>query len=172
SYGMSTGEVGTWFGLILGIPGGIGIALGGYLADRFGAKDTRWYLWTTAVALIVCVPLNYVVYAADTALVSLWAMVLPVLLGNFYQATTFSQTQGISSLRMRAVAAGILLFIINIIGLGLGPQLVGVISDLLSDQYGVESLRYALFICSLVYIWGAFHYFMAGRYLKDDLVHE
>ena len=172
SYGMSTGEVGTWFGLILGIPGGIGIALGGYLADRFGAKDTRWYLWTTAIALVVCVPLNYVVYAADTAFVSLWAMVLPVLLGNFYQATTFSQTQGISSLRMRAVAAGILLFIINIIGLGLGPQLVGVISDLLSDQYGVESLRYALFICSLVYIWGAFHYFMAGRYLKDDLVHE
>ena len=172
SYGMSTGEVGTWFGLILGIPGGIGIALGGYLADRFGAKDTRWYLWTTAIALVACVPLNYVVYAADTAFVSLWAMVLPVLLGNFYQATTFSQTQGISSLRMRAVAAGILLFIINIIGLGLGPQLVGVISDLLSDQYGVESLRYALFICSLVYIWGAFHYFMAGRYLKDDLVHE
>ena len=172
SYGMSTGEVGTWFGLILGIPGGIGIALGGYLADRFGAKDTRWYLWTTAIALVVCVPLNYVVYAADTAFVSLWAMVLPVLLGNFYQATTFSQTQGISSLRMRAVAAGILLFIINIIGLGLGPQLVGVISDLLFDQYGVESLRYALFICSLVYIWGAFHYFMAGRYLKDDLVHE
>jgi predicted MFS family arabinose efflux permease len=172
SYGMSTGEVGTWFGLILGIPGGIGIALGGYLADRFGAKDTRWYLWTTAIALVACVPLNYVVYAANTAFVSLWAMVLPVLLGNFYQATTFSQTQGISSLRMRAVAAGILLFIINIIGLGLGPQLVGVISDLLSDQYGVESLRYALFICSLVYIWGAFHYFMAGRYLKDDLVHE
>ncbi len=172
SYGMSTGEVGTWFGLILGIPGGIGIALGGYLADRFGAKDTRWYLWTTAIALVACVPLNYVVYAADTAFVSLWAMVLPVLLGNFYQATTFSQTQGISSLRMRAVAAGILLFIINIIGLGLGPQLVGVISDLLFDQYGVESLRYALFICSLVYIWGAFHYFMAGRYLKDDLVHE
>ena len=172
SYGMSTGEVGTWFGLILGIPGGIGIALGGYLADRFGAKDTRWYLWTTAIALVACVPLNYFVYAADTAFVSLWAMVLPVLLGNFYQATTFSQTQGISSLRMRAVAAGILLFIINIIGLGLGPQLVGVISDLLSDQYGVESLRYALFICSLVYIWGAFHYFMAGRYLKDDLVHE
>ena len=172
SYGMNTGEVGTWFGLILGIPGGIGIALGGYLADRFGAKDTRWYLWTTAVALVVCVPLNYIVYAADTAFVSLWAMVIPVLLGNFYQATTFSQTQGISSLRMRAVAAGILLFIINIIGLGLGPQLVGVISDLLANQYGDESLRYSLFICSLVYIWAAIHYFMAGRHLENDLVHE
>ena len=40
SYGMSTGDVGTYLGLILGIPGGIGIALGGYLADRYGARDT------------------------------------------------------------------------------------------------------------------------------------
>jgi hypothetical protein len=97
---------------------------------------------------------------------------LPVLLGNFYQATTFSQTQGISELRMRAVAAGILLFIINFIGLGFGPQVVGLVSDLLSESYGPESLRYALLVCSLVNIWAALHYFIAGRHLKDDLVSE
>ena len=97
-------------------------------------------------------------------------MILPVLLGNFYQATTFSQTQGISALRMRAVAAGILLFIINIIGLGLGPQIVGILSDLLNPRYGDESLRYALLICSFLYVWAAAHYFAAGRHLKDDLV--
>jgi len=73
---------------------------------------------------------------------------------------------------MRAVAAGILLFIINIIGLGFGPQAVGVISDLLSDNYGPESLRYALAICSLINIWAGIHYFIAGRHLKDDLVAE
>ena len=38
SFGMGTGEIGTWFGLILGI-GGIGIVMGGWLADKFGAKD-------------------------------------------------------------------------------------------------------------------------------------
>ena len=99
-------------------------------------------------------------------------MIIPVLLSNFYQATTFSQTQGISELRMRALAAGILLFIMNIIGLGLGPQLVGLISDLLKDTYGTESLRYALLICSLANIWAAVHYVIAGWYLKDDLVTE
>ena len=172
SYGMGTGEVGTWFGLLLGIPGGIGIVLGGWLADKFGARDPKWYLWTTAIALIIIVPFNYFVFTADTSTLALLMMIIPVLLGNFYQATTFSQTQGISELRMRAVAAGILLFIVNIIGLGFGPQMVGLVSDLLSDSYGSESLRYALLICSLVNIWAAFHYYMGGRYLKDDLVTE
>jgi len=172
SFGMGTGEIGTWFGLILGIPGGIGIALGGYLADRFGARDPRWFLWTTAMALLICVPLNIVVFISTNSTTALLAMILPVLLGNFYQATTFSQTQGISALRMRAVAAGILLFIINIIGLGLGPQLVGILSDVLNPEYGDESLRYALLICSLVYIWAAMHYFIAGRHLAGDLVTE
>jgi predicted MFS family arabinose efflux permease len=170
SYGMGTGEIGTWFGLILGVAGGIGIALGGYLADKFGAKDPKWYLWTTAIALIVMTPFNLIVYLATDSTMSLIGMIIPVLLGNFYQATTFSQTQGISPLRMRAVAAGILLFILNFIGLGFGPQIVGIVSDLLVPSYGTESLRYALLICSLINIWAAVHYFIAGRHLKNDLI--
>ena len=142
------------------------------MADKFGAKDPKWYLWVTAIALLLIVPLNVIVYMASDSTTALIAMIIPVLLGNFYQATTFSQTQGISALRMRAVAAGILLFILNIIGLGLGPQMVGLVSDLLSDTYGKESLRYALLVCSLVNAWAAYHYFVAGRHLKDDLVTE
>ena len=170
SYGMSTGDVGTYLGLILGIPGGIGIALGGYLADRYGARDTRWYLWVVAVALIACVPLSFGVYLSATAFASLTFLIIPILLGNFYQATTFSQTQGLVSLRMRSVAAAVLLFILNIIGLGAGPQAVGILSDVLQPQYGDESLRYALLILSLVNVWSAYHYYLAGKYLKDDLV--
>ena len=170
TYGMGTGEVGTWFGLILGIPGGIGIFLGGYLADRFGAKDPKWYLWTTAIALVVLTPFNLLIYLSETPQIALLGMIIPILLGNFYQATSFSQTQGLVQLRMRAVASGILLFIINIIGLGLGPQVVGILSDLLSNSYGESSLRYALLICSLINLWAAYHYYVGGKYLKDELV--
>ncbi|MBO6544214.1 MAG: MFS transporter [Alphaproteobacteria bacterium] len=172
SYGLGTGEIGTWFGLILGIPGGIGIALGGYLADKFGAKDARWYLWTTAVALVVATPFSFAIYLSTSAEIAFIAMIIPILLGNFYQATTFSQTQGLVELRMRAVAAGILLFIINIVGLGLGPTLVGITTDLLTPFYGDEALRYSLLGFSLINLWAAFHYFVAGRHLKDDLVLE
>ena len=170
SYGMNTGDVGTYLGLILGIPGGIGIALGGYLADRYGARDTRWYLWIVSVALIASMPLFFGVYLSSTAFASLMFLILPILLGNFYQATTFSQTQGLVSLRMRSVAAAVLLFILNMIGLGAGPQAVGILSDVLQPSYGDESLRYALLMLSTVQIWAAYHYYQAGKSLKDDLV--
>ena len=170
SYGMSTGDVGTYLGLILGIPGGIGIALGGYLADRYGSRDTRWYLWIVSVALIASTPLFFGVYLSSTAFASLMFLILPILLGNFYQATTFSQTQGLVSLRMRSVAAAVLLFILNMIGLGAGPQAIGILSDILQPSYGDESLRYALLILSTVQIWAAYHYYQAGKSLKEDLV--
>jgi predicted MFS family arabinose efflux permease len=169
SHGMSTGEIGTWLGLILGIPGGIGIVLGGYLSDRLGGRDRRWYLWIVAVALAAAVPFSVLVFLADSAPVALALFAIPVLLGNFYQATTFSQTQGLVGLRMRAVAAAILLFILNIVGLGLGPYVVGVLSDLLSVRVGAESLRYALLLVSFVNLWAAVHYFVAGRHLDADL---
>lgn len=170
TYGMSSGEIGTWLGLILGIPGGIGIVMGGWLADRFGARDTRWYLWIVSVALLLSVPFNLGIYLAPTENLALLFMLVPVMLGNFYQATTFSQTQGLVELRMRAVAAAVLLFIINIIGLGLGPQMVGVVSDLLKPEYGDDSMRYALMTLSLANVWSAWHYYIAGKHLKAELV--
>jgi predicted MFS family arabinose efflux permease len=169
SHGMQTGEIGTWLGLILGIPGGIGIALGGFLADRYGARDTRWFLWIVTVALLVAMPFSIGVYLAAGPYLALLMLVIPVALGNFYQATTFSQTQGLVTLRMRAVAAAVLLFILNIIGLGLGPQFTGIISDLLRPEFGEESLRWSLLICSLMNIWAAYHFYVAGKYLRNDL---
>lgn len=172
SYGMQTSDVGWYLGLILGIPGGIGIFLGGYLSDYFGAKDIRWSLWVAAIAMLISGPLYFLVYLSPTANSSLLWLIIPVALGNFYQAATFSQTQGLVELRMRSVAAAILLFVINIIGLGFGPQSVGIVSDLLHSEYGKDSLRYSLLIFASLKIWCAFHYFMAGRYLKEDLIKE
>ena len=169
SHGMETGEIGTWLGLILGIPGGIGIAAGGWMADKLGARDTRWYLWVVTVALLLGVPFAFGIYLSDSALAALLFLIVPVALGNFYQATTFSQTQGLATLRMRAVAAAVLLFILNIIGLGAGPQAVGIVSDLLNPTYGQDSLRYSLLIFSFVNIWSAYHYYVAGKYLAEEL---
>jgi MFS family permease len=169
SHGMTTGEIGTWLGLILGIPGGIGISLGGYLADRFGGRDTRWYLWIVVIALVAGTPFAVGVFLAPSPTWALLLLALPVLLGNFYQATSFSQTQGLAGLRMRSVAAAVFLFIVNIIGLGAGPQVVGIVSDLLAPRFGDESLRWALLGASLINVWAAAHYYVAGKHLAEDL---
>lgn len=169
SFGMRTGEIGTALGLILGIPGGIGIFLGGYVADRWGARDMRWALWSVTVTAVVSVPFAVGVYLSQAPYLALAIFVVPVVLSNFYQATTFAQTQSLVGLRMRGTAAAVLLFIINIIGLGAGPWAVGMLSDLLRPQFGDESLRYALLIMSSVGLWVAVHYYYAGKYLPADL---
>lgn len=169
SHGMSSGEVGTYLGFIVGIAGGIGIALGGYLADYFGSRDKRWYLWIVSVALVVTVPLALGVFWAQSAKASLLALILPMVFGNFYQATCFAQAQGLVPLRMRAVAAAVMLFILNIIGLGGGPQTVGILSDYFAASHGKDSLRIALQICTLINIWAAVHFWIGGRHLARDL---
>lgn len=169
THGMSSGELGTYLGLIFGIPGGIGIALGGRLADHFGEKDTRWFLWVVAVALAVLVPFGVMVFVVNDGLTAMACLVLPVMLGNFYQATTFAQTQTLVGLNMRSVASAILLFTLNIIGLALGPSAVGILSDMLAPTYGDDSLRWALMICGFGNLWAAFHYWRAGIHFPGDL---
>ena len=122
--------------------------------------------------MFITTPLYYMVYLSPTANISFLWLIVPIAFGNFYQATTFSQTQGVVELRMRSVAAAILLFIINIIGLGFGPQAVGILSDILRADYGKESLRYSLMILTTLKLWCAYHYYLAGKYLKNDLVTE
>jgi hypothetical protein len=72
---------------------------------------------------------------------------------------------------MRGVASALLFFVLNIIGLGLGPQVTGILSDLLSLSFGVESMRYALFaVGAVVGPWSALHYYLASKSIDADLL--
>ncbi|MGH8597550.1 MAG: spinster family MFS transporter, partial [Gammaproteobacteria bacterium] len=94
SHGMGSGAVGTALGLVVGIAGAVGIALGGYLADRVARFDRRWALWLPAVAILLNTPFAAGVFFATTARDALLWMIVPFLLGNFWQGTCFAQTQG------------------------------------------------------------------------------
>jgi MFS family permease len=115
------------------------------------------------------VPFSLTVYLLNDYSTALWIYTVPVLLGAMYLGPTIAMTHGIVSLRMRALASAILFFVLNLIGLGLGPLLTGILSDVLSVYYGDQGLRYALVIVVLVYGWSTFHYLMAGRTLREDL---
>ena len=169
SFGMTTGEIGT-VRPHSGHSGGIGIVMGGWLADKFGAKDPKWYLWTTAIALILVTRSILSSILRPTAPWRFWDD-YSGLVGQFLSGHHIQPNRVFPELRMRAVAAGILLFIINIIGLGFGPKWSGSFSIYYLTAMA-ESLRYALLICSLVNIWAGIHYFLGGRHLKDDLVAE
>ena len=101
-HGLDTAQAGTWLGLILGIPGGIGILAGGILADRWGGQDARWYLWIVTLALLIATPFLIGVYLSSSAVACLAFLTVPVLLGNFYQATTFAHAPHTTQIRSSA----------------------------------------------------------------------
>lgn len=172
THDMSSGEVGTALGLIIGIAGGLGTFLGGFICDRLGITNIKWYMWVPSIAFLAAVPFGAGVYLTDNLYLSLALYCLPAFLVNLYTGPTFGMTQSLAPLAMRAAASALLLFIINIIGLVFGPTTVGVVSDLLHTSWQLtesESLRWALFGCNFVYLISFVNYYMASVTLKEDL---
>jgi predicted MFS family arabinose efflux permease len=169
SHGMSTGEVGTYLAFVIGLFGGLGTFLGGYVADRLAARDRRWYMWLPLLATGFATPFFFGIFLAPTFGMAFLYMMIPTMLTSFYLGPVFSMTQGLVPPAMRATAAAVLLFIVNIIGLGLGPQFAGILSDLLRPTFAADSLRYALLIMSMFTLLGAVLYGFAARSLRDDL---
>ncbi len=172
-HGMTnTAELGLWLGLISGVFLGVGTFLGGVLSDRLAArkKDMRWYMWLSAGATLLGIPFTFLFYLWPEGRTALLLSIPGSILGPMWLGPTGAMTQGLVKLRMRATAYAILLFIINLIGLGLGPQAVGLMSDLLTPAYGKEAVRYALLsIVVTGSVWGAIHYLLAARTLREDL---
>jgi hypothetical protein len=94
---------------------------------------------------------------------------VPLMISNAWLGPTVAQIQGVVELRMRAVSVAVLLFITNMLGLGVGPWLIGTVSDALRPHFGADSLRWSLFMVGFFGLWAAWHYFRAGQLLEANL---
>ncbi len=168
SHGLSSTDTGLALALLTGVVGGLGTFSAGRLADTLANRDERWRAWVVAAGKAGYVPFLAAVFMVDDLRVALALYVVPAFFGGFYLAPTFALIQSLVSVRMRALASSIMLFILNIVGLGFGPQLVGVLSDYFAPAYGQESLRMALLVLTFVNLWCAAHYYLAGRSLRED----
>lgn len=167
---MGIAETATYFGLVLGVSSAIGTFLGGFLCDRLALRDTRFYAWLPAAGVLLAFPFYVAAMLQSNPYMAIAILVVPSLLNSLWLGPAFGTIQNLAPMRMRAMASALVLFILNIIGLGLGPFLVGVLSDLLNPSYGIESLRYAILIATVAYFWAGAHFILAGRTLREDLV--
>ena len=109
-------------------------------------------------------------FLSSSWLVAILLFVVPACTANVYLAPVLALSQGLVSLKMRAVTSAIALLIINAIGLLLGPQLTGILSTALEPQFGEESIRYSLLIVTIICLpWAAWHYVRAGKTIDADL---
>lgn len=172
THDLSSGEVGTALGLIIGIFGGAGTLLSGIIGDKLGARNVRYYMLVPAYAFLIAVPTGAIVFLSPNLYLMLAFYAIPVFLVNLYTGPTFGITQSLAPLAMRAAASALLLFIINIIGLVFGPTAIGVMSDLMQSTWqmtDVKSLQYSLLICNFVYLLSFYYYFKASKTLEADL---
>jgi len=169
SHGLSQTQVGLTLALLSGVVGAIGTLASGRIADLLARRDLRWTPWVVALAKIATVPFSIWFFATTDFRQALLIYLVPAFFGGFYLGPGFAMVQSLMPLRMRAVAAAISLFVGNLVGLGLGPQGVGLLSDLLAPRFGIESLRYALMAFACLNLWAALHYWLASHTLAEDL---
>jgi predicted MFS family arabinose efflux permease len=169
SHGFSVAEVGFALGLVSGVAGAIGTFMGGFLADRWGREDKRWYVWIPIIGnCLAIVPMAYAILSEDATLLLL--VLFPAnILNSLYLGPSIAMCQSLVSPAMRAMASAILFFILNMIGLGLGPVIVGLLSDSFVELFGDNNLRYAMICALLMGLSGTACFVMAARNLLPDL---
>jgi MFS family permease len=169
----SAGFLGLALGLIGGTAGVIGAWLGGVLADKLGAKDLRAYVIVPAVASVLAIPFYLVAINLPTAVPAMFLLTVPVLLGTLWYGPVYATAQSIVEPHMRATAAAVLLFIINLIGLGLGPVAVGALSDILAGPVGLgeaEGVRWALILSAMLGLVSFALFWKARKTIREDMV--
>lgn len=169
SHGLSPGETGLLLGVALGIAGIFGTWLGGYLADRFGKVDKRHMLTTPAVGMAIAAPILFLGYWVDEWHVAIALLFVPTVLNAAYYGPTFACVHGLVRPQARAMASAVMLFLQNLIGLGLGPLLFGIASEMLKPAVGVESVRYVLYGAAWLGLIPAFFFWRASLRLNSEL---
>jgi len=181
THAMTIVEVSKWLSLSVAVGGFIGTYYGGAISDRYFAKkpDPRYYLWVPAITLVLNVPFGLVVFGLDDKQIVLWTMIPMIALSAAYLAPSIATTHRLVGLRERAVAGAVLLFVLNLIGLGLGPMFTGFLSDALNarfvaqgmakEQASADGLQWALCIATTINLWSALHYYLATKTLNEDI---
>jgi predicted MFS family arabinose efflux permease len=172
SFGLDLVQTGQFFASLLLVGGTAGVFAGGWLADRLGTGDRRWYARLPAIAWLISAPTFVAGLLAPNLLVAWPILLIPNALNILWLAPVTTAVQHLVPQQMRATASACFLLINNLIGLGAGPLLIGRLSDALRQSYGVESLRYAAVACTAFYFVAAALMWLASRRLPHDWVTE
>lgn len=170
TFGLDLLATGKFLSSLLLVGGCVGVFAGGWLADRLGAKDRGWYAKIPAIAWLVSVPAwGFGLFAP-----SLWLAWPLLLIGNaafiLWLAPVTTAVQHLVPRPMRSTASASFLLINNLIGLGVGPLLMGRLSDALKASYGVDALRDAAVACLTFYLLAAFLMFLSIASLKASWI--
>lgn len=168
-HGMKNAEIGALLGPIFGIGGAVGSFAGGFLTDYFGKTDKRWYLNIPAYAIILSIPCAAGALFLTNTTYAILCLGLTASLHSMYLGPSIAVSHSLVPASMRSLTSAILFFVLNFLGLGFGPLVVGMISDGLASSLGTESLRWAMSIILVVSFGSTALFLVAAKKLPIDL---
>ena len=139
---MAAADVATYYALALGATGVIGTLASGWLVDRLGQKDRRWFAWVPAIAFALSIPFWLGLIWAPTWQLAMLFLLGPMLMNQSYLAPALTVAQNAVAPAQRTMTGAILLFVLNLVGLGVGPVYVGWIADRMEPAHGEQALAY------------------------------
>ncbi len=168
-HGLEIMQVGIVLGLGSGIGASIGQIVAGRVADRLARRDVRWLMWQPAITSILSLPFVLAFLFSWDFTSALWLYIVAAAISSAWTGPTYATAQSVAPPHMRALAAAILVFMLNLIGLGLGPLIVGGLNDLLAPALGDQAVKYSLMFAAVPHSLAAIFNVLAARTLKEDL---
>jgi MFS family permease len=169
THGLSTTQAGLSLAVVLGLAGAFGTWLGGKMADRFGQQDKRHLLTFPAVGMAVAAPILFAGYSVSDWRIAIALLIVPTILNSAYYGPAYACVQGLVRPQARAVAASMVVFGQNFIGLGLGPLAFGILSDTLAPVAGADSVRWVLYGAAWLGLIPAFFFWRASLRLNSEM---
>ncbi len=168
-HGLSLENVGLLTGLCMGGFGAIGTLVFGWVADRQGAKDMRNQPRMMAIAAAVIAISGTAVSLLPTVLGAAISLALFASMVAGLNGPTYALTQSLVKVRMRGTSMSTLVVLLNLIGVGVGPALAGILSDQFAAAFGAESVRWAMVCVLMMNIPAVVLFVRCAHTIQDDL---
>lgn len=169
SHGLDLPSVGLLTAICMGGFGAFGTLLFGWASDRLGAADMRRQLHLMAALALGVTLAGCVVALAPSIIAVALALALFAACVAGLNGPTYALSQSLVQLRMRGLSMSVLIVLLNLIGVGVGPTLAGVLSDSFAAQFGAASVRWAMVSLLLITLPAVLLFGRAARTVRDDL---
>ncbi len=164
--GMTLDQVAIWYALAVGLGMGAGIFASGKLIDRFAVRNKAAYATLPALSLLLALPFFLGFVTVDSWKLALALLFVPLFLNSFFLPATVTFVQGEVAPDARVISGALLLLVMNLIGLGLGPTFVGMMSDFFHPDYGGHSLQMAFYALAPMYLIAALLFLWLARLIR------
>ena len=162
--------LGWMLGTGIGLSQLAGVLFAGFAVDRLERADIRWHVWLPAITSAGAAPAALLIYVGHSATAATILVAAPNFLTACYFAPTIATLQRVTPAALFPLAMALTYACLTLFGYGLGPLIVGALSDRLQPSFGVDGLRYAMLVTVPIYVAAGLCYAAAGRTLRRDCV--